>query len=587
MSKRESRSPRRIDWKAALDRVARRDLIPIFESLAEPNGSKSGNGTRKSAERQTLVTERLDSLEGVLNDFGVRLSRDQERVDARVSELEAERDTFKTLYELTTIIDAERDLHLLVEGVIDALLSLFGVKRILLVLNDDTGEMKFSFGKDNNQNLFPAPEEGLIKQMIDCCCGSGTPVHVVGYLDDEEDLSSRLSAYATPLSAHGRPLGCILLSVNGALTGIEHEHRELLGQIAVRVALAVERNRRYMNLKASREKLLEDLRAKFQFDEILGNSPEMTTLLKTAAEVARTDASLLIEGESGTGKELLARAVHLNSPRAEQPFVAINCAAIPENLLESELFGYERGAFTGADKRKLGKFEAAQGGTIFLDEIGEMPALLQVKLLRFLQSHEFERLGSTVTRHSDVRIISATNRELINLVSEGTFREDLYYRINVIKLQVPPLRRRRSDIEPLAESFVHKSAKKQGKKMKGLSPEAIACLSGYDFPGNIRELENIIERAVILSHDEWVTPTELPEFVIQASEAKRTPQAVAESYPDLKRRRVEALSEIDKAFVARLLERYKFNISQAATAAGMHRFELQRLIRKLKQSGRM
>jgi transcriptional regulator with GAF, ATPase, and Fis domain len=267
--------------------------------------------------------------------------------------------------------------------------------------------------------------------------------------------------------------------------------------------------------------------------------------------------------------------------------VPINCAAIPENLLESELFGYEKGAFTGADKRKIGKFEAAHGGSIFLDEIGEMPALLQVKLLRFLQSHEFVRLGSTVIRRADVRIISATNRDLLSLVSSGGFREDLYYRINVINLKVPPLRRRSSDIAPLAESFVQKFARKQGKSTVGLSPEAISYLSRYDFPGNIRELENIIERAVILARGNTVTPAELPESLLQATPQRPSACAVAESYPELKRLRSDAVSEVDRAFVARVLERHKFNISQAAQSSGMHRFELQRLIRKLKTQGRM
>jgi two-component system response regulator HydG len=585
MPKREHRSPRRVDWKAAFERMARRELIPVIESLSETNGSKNGNG--KAAESHSALDERLGSVESAITDFGTRLARDQERAESRVSDLESERDTFRTLYELSTIIDAERDLHLLVEGVVDALLSLFDVERILLVLIDEAGQVKFSLGKDQSKKRFPAPEDGLIRQSIDSCCGAHTPVHVVGYLEDDGDQTARLSIYAVPLLAHDRPLGCVILSLHDTLAGVDHEHRQLLGQIAVRLAQAIERNRRYMQLKASRAKLLEDLRGKFQFDEILGNSPEMTTLLKTAAEVAQTDAAVLVEGESGTGKELLARAIHHNSPRADQSFVPINCAAIPENLLESELFGYEKGAFTGADKRKIGKFEAADGGTIFLDEIGEMPSLLQVKLLRFLQSHEFERLGSTVTRYADVRIISATNRELIALVNEGAFREDLYYRVNVINLKVPPLRRRQSDIAPLAESFVQKSAKRQSKNIRGLSAEALACLSRYDFPGNIRELENIIERAVILSRGDLVTPGELPETLLQAGETRLTPLAVAESYPDLKRRRLDALNEVDRAFVARLLERHKFNISQAAQAAGMHRFELQRLLRKLKKNGRL
>jgi len=587
MPKRESRPLRRIDWKATLERMTRRELASVFELLSNNGSSKNGNGAQKAQDFRMLVEERLSAFESSLSDLAVKLSRDQERLDARTMELQAERDTYRTLYELSTIIDAERDLHLLVEGVIDALLALFEVERILLVLIDEAGTVKFSLGKDRSKKRFPAPGDGILKQTMDAACGSRTPIHVVGFLDDEDDEESRLNVYAVPLMAHDRPLGSVLLAQHTLENGFDPEHRELLNQIAERLALAVERNRRYMELKASREQLLEDLRGKFQFDEILGNSPEMTTLLKTVAEVAQTDAAVLIEGESGTGKELLARAIHLNSPRANHPFVPINCAAIPENLLESELFGYEKGAFTGADKRKIGKFEAADGGTIFLDEIGEMPAFLQVKLLRFLQSHEFERLGSTATRRADVRIISATNRELITLVNESLFREDLYYRVNVINLKVPPLRRRQSDIAPLAESFVRRTAKKQGKMIRGVSPEAFAYLSRYSFPGNIRELENIIERAVILARGEWVTPAELPESVLQAGEGPAVPATVAESYPELKRQRREALSEVERAFVARLLERHRFNISQAALAAGMHRFELQRLIRKLKKDGRL
>jgi len=587
MPKRESRAPRRTDWKAALERLARKELIPIFESIVELEAGKNGDGGGKPEARNGVVEERVGAIESVLGDFAVKLAREQERVESRLSELQSERDTFRTLYELSTIIDAERDLHLLAEGVIDALLALFEVEDILLVLIDEAGQVKFSMGKDQSKKRFPAPEEGVFRQTIEASCFSQTPVHVVGYLDSDERPGSKLSIYAVPLLAHDRALGCILLTMHNVETGFEGDHRGLLRQIAERLALAVERNRRYMELKASREKLLEDLRGKFQFDEILGNSPEMTTLLKTAAEVAQTDAAVLIEGESGTGKELLARAIHLNSPRADCPFVPINCAAIPENLLESELFGYEKGAFTGADKRKIGKFESADGGTIFLDEIGEMPAFLQVKLLRFLQSHEFERLGSTVSRRADVRIISATNRELNTLVAENNFREDLYYRINVINLKVPPLRRRRSDIAPLAESFVRRTAAKQGKKMSGVSPEALAYLSRYEFPGNIRELENVIERAVILCRGEWLTPAELPETLLKAGEPRRDSPLVPESYPDLKRLRNEAITEVDRAFVSRLLERHRFNISQAAQSAGMHRFELQRLIRKLKLNGRL
>jgi len=299
------------------------------------------------------------------------------------------------------------------------------------------------------------------------------------------------------------------------------------------------------------------------------------------ADIADTEATVLIEGESGTGKELLARAIHFNSSRSRKSFVPINCAAIPETLLESELFGYEKGAFTGATQRKLGKFEVANGGTIFLDEIGEMSPLLQVKILRFLQSHEFEPLGSNKVKRSDVRIISATNKDLFTLVKENRFREDLYYRINVINLKLPTLRERKLDIAPLAESFTRKYAKKSDKEIKGIEPEALNILSRYRFPGNIRELENIIERAVILAKGEWITKEDLPKNIFNGSGIDAGIK-IAQNYPELKSLRKKVVEEVEKKFLEDLLQRNQNNVSQAAKEAGMHRVELQRLLKKYK-----
>jgi transcriptional regulator with PAS, ATPase and Fis domain len=299
------------------------------------------------------------------------------------------------------------------------------------------------------------------------------------------------------------------------------------------------------------------------------------------ADIADTEATVLIEGESGTGKELLARAIHFNSSRSRKPFVPINCAAIPETLLESELFGYEKGAFTGATQRKLGKFEAANGGTIFLDEIGEMSPLLQVKILRFLQSHEFEPLGSNKVKRSDVRIISATNKDLFTLVKENRFREDLYYRINVINLKLPALRERKLDIAPLAESFAQKFTKKSDKEIKGIEPETLNILSRYRFPGNIRELENIIERAVILAKGEWITKDDLPKNIFDGS-GMDAGIKIAQNYPELKSLRKKVAEEVEKKFLEDLLQRNQNNVSQAAKDAGMHRVELQRLLKKYK-----
>jgi two-component system NtrC family response regulator len=236
----------------------------------------------------------------------------------------------------------------------------------------------------------------------------------------------------------------------------------------------------------------------------------METVLNTAGRVAQSRASVLVRGESGTGKELIARAVHFNSPRASQPFIAVNCAALNEHLLESELFGHEKGAFTGADRQRRGRFEAADGGTLFLDEVGDIPLNMQVKLLRVLQERSFERVGGTVPIQVDVRIIAATNRDLEAMIRTGTFREDLLYRLNVITLDIPPLRDRREDIAPLIQHFTDRFALENGRKGITYSREAWELLLHYHYPGNVRELENIVQRGVILARGDVITTDELP-----------------------------------------------------------------------------
>ncbi|MEI9976767.1 MAG: sigma 54-interacting transcriptional regulator [Ignavibacteriota bacterium] len=248
-----------------------------------------------------------------------------------------------------------------------------------------------------------------------------------------------------------------------------------------------------------------------QFEGIVGSSEVLSEIIGHIRTVAPTDSTVLIEGETGTGKELIARAIHRHSARRERAFVKMNCAAIPLGLLESELFGHERGAFTGAVTRRLGRFEAANGGTLFLDEIGDMPLEVQAKLLRVLQEHEFERLGSSSTQHVDVRIVAATNQDLARAVSQKEFRTDLYYRLNVFPISVPPLRRRMADIPLLVEHFVSVFAKRMNKQIEKIPKEAMDRLTRYSWPGNIRELQNVIERAVVVSAGEVLNLQPLPE----------------------------------------------------------------------------
>ena len=278
-----------------------------------------------------------------------------------------------------------------------------------------------------------------------------------------------------------------------------------LEQIELKVERALESRR----LSMENEYLREEQELRYNLDEIIGDSPKMGAVYRTVQTVAPTNSTVLILGESGTGKELVARAIHKNSLRKGKPFIKVNCAALAEGVLESELFGHERGAFTDAARQKPGRFEIASGGTLFLDEIAETSLATQVKLLRVLQEREFERVGGTKTIQVDVRLVTATNRDLPECINEGAFREDLYYRLNVVPIEMPPLRERREDIPPLVAHFLLKYNAETGKKIGQLHPDAMKLLSTYSWPGNVRELENAIERAVVLAQGDRVTPENL------------------------------------------------------------------------------
>ena len=287
-------------------------------------------------------------------------------------------------------------------------------------------------------------------------------------------------------------------------------------------------------LQAENVYLQEEIKLNHNFGEIIGRSPAMKKVLGKVEQVAATDATVLILGETGTGKELIARAIHNLSPRANRPLVKVNCAALPANLIESELFGHEKGAFTGATARKAGRFELADGGTIFLDEIGDLPLELQAKMLRVLQEGDFERIGGTKTLHVDVRVIAATNRDLEKLIEEKQFREDLYYRLNVFPLSLPPLRERPGDTALLVRHFIEKYSKKLGKEIDTMPQKVMAALQAYDWPGNVRELENIIERALILARGATLR---LDDLLIN-SRKSTTPTAPAGTLKDVERHHI-------------------------------------------------
>lgn len=319
--------------------------------------------------------------------------------------------------------------------------------------------------------------------------------------------------------------------------------------------------------------LRERLADRFDFSRIIGKSKPMKDLFETLAMIAPSDATVLLYGESGTGKEIVANALHENSPRARKPFIKVSCAALPETLLESELFGHERGAFTGAIGRKEGRFQLANGGTIFLDEVSEMSPTTQVKLLRVLQEREFEPLGSTKTIRVDIRIIAATNKNLEEEVKEGNFREDLFYRLNVVPIELPPLRRRKEDVPLLAKHFLNIYCEKTETPIKGFLPKTMDLMIRYDWPGNIRELENAIERAVLLCRGKYISPQDLPHPV-QGADGEDLSRVAVPSGMTLK--------EVEREVILQALEGAEGNRTQTARILGISRKTLQN---KLKEYG--
>ena len=335
------------------------------------------------------------------------------------------------------------------------------------------------------------------------------------------------------------------------------------------------------SLQLENSNLRAQLQSVLGFDTIVGCSTSLQQVLELVRKAARSEANILILGESGTGKELIARAIHANSPRAGQPFVPVDCASLPENLLESELFGHERGAFTGATASKQGLMEVANRGTLFLDELGELPLGLQAKLLRALQERQIRHVGGTRQIDIDVRVVSSTNRDLRALASSGKFREDLFYRINVIDIALPPLRERAGDIEFLARHFLRKYAGSGQVTVKGLEPEVMFAFEAYSWPGNVRELQNVIERVCALAERETVTLADLPQHLrLPALPQSTLPPADPTNKLTLKEAKEHWVGQLEAAYVADLVKREGGNVSEAARKAGVDRKTLRRLLDK-------
>ncbi len=345
------------------------------------------------------------------------------------------------------------------------------------------------------------------------------------------------------------------------------------------VIMVINRALEFRDIKRENVALKNQLKKKYKFENFIGDSPQMHKVFRIIEKVADTDSTVLILGESGTGKELVAKAIHYHSMRRDKPLIPVNCGAIPEDLLESELFGHEKGAFTNAIRTRIGRFEMSNGGTIFLDEIAEMSPHLQVKLLRILQEQEFERLGGTKTIKCDIRVIAATNKDLDKLIIENEFREDLYYRLRVIPIEIPPLRERRSDIPLLIHHFVDQMIKTRGKEIKGVSKDVIKAFMNYDWPGNVRELENIIERMVILTDANELTIQDVPDKILQ----KQSSEEIGPSMiPDDGFSLSNAINEYERLLIIRALEKADWVKNRAAKLLNMNRTTL---VEKIKKQG--
>lgn len=459
-------------------------------------------------------------------------------------QLARERDHLRVLVDVNSAIANHLDTHELFRSISTCLRSVLGAEGVGLALLNEAGELRryiadLPEGQQSDNALLPPdsqPAQTLVTRKPVVLSGEGMAAM-------PEEVTRPLSAHkiqkvcCLPLISRNRPLG-VLAMASAAPDAFPEEHVQLGCEVAGQIAIALDNALSYqkideLNRRLAQEKLyLEDeIRTQYRFEEIIGRSAALTSVLRKVETVAPSDSAVVIYGETGTGKELIARAIHDLSARRNSTFVKLNCAAIPTGLLESELFGHEKGAFTGAIARRVGRFELAHGGTLFLDEVGEIPLELQPKLLRVLQEQEFERLGSSRTLKVNVRVVSATNRDLLQMVRERKFRDDLYYRLNVFPLHLPPLRDRREDIPLLVRHFAAHCARRMRKQITTIPTATMEALVRYSWPGNVRELQNLVERAVIISTtDALEVPVEELRSVAAAVGASVTLQDAERSH---------------------------------------------------------
>jgi formate hydrogenlyase transcriptional activator len=531
-----------------------------------------------------------------------------ESAQAYQQQLARERDRLRVLLDINNVLVTNRELPELFRGIVSTLQRVIHHDYTSLALLDPISSLLKIYALD-----FPAkpgifsPETNVPRDASPAgrAITTGQPLLARGTELDaypsEIIATLRAAGLQTvcciPLITHGRTFGSLNLASN-RLDAFPPQDVELLQQVATQIAIAVENALAFKEIDVLKDKLAEEklyleeeIRSEFNFDEIIGESPALKRVLAQVELVASAATAVLILGETGTGKELIARAIHNHSPRRQRTFVKVNCAAIPGGLLESELFGHERGAFTGAIAQKIGRFELADRGTLFLDEVADLPLDLQPKLLRVLQEQEFERLGSSRSQRVDVRVVAATNADLAKLVADRSFRSDLYYRLNVFPIHVPALRERPEDLPLLVRYFVQKFSRRLNKNVQFIPAAAMDALTQYSWPGNIRELENLVERAVLLSPGRelrvplsQLDSATLPSSGAGANSSSGSPSFTSLTSPASATSSISTLEEADREHILRALRQTKWRIAGprgAAALLGMKRTTLQARMRKL------
>ena len=474
------------------------------------------------------------------------------------------------LLEIGKQVLAESDVRRVLTVALDGIVELCAADRGMILLFGPGGEEMFEEARGLGRQDIERPEFEVSRTLIEKVRGEGTAFWSPNVLADPGLAGRRsvmrlqiLSVICLPIRQGGEMFGLVYLD-NRRMTGVfTEETLAVVDSFADLISLAAYNALERRRLHDRVEDLSRELRGQYRFDAIVGQSPRILETLRLVSQVADSEATVLILGESGTGKELIARAIHYNSRRRGRPFVAVNCGALPAQLLDTELFGHVRGAYTGAVADSAGWFERAAGGTIFLDEIGEMSPGLQAKMLRILEVGEYARVGSTTVKTSDARVVAATNRDLAGMVREGKMREDLFYRLNVLEVPMPPLRERAGDVLLLARAFLERYNEKHGKSRE-LSAAAEELLQAHDYPGNVRELQNVIQRAVLLSRGPFIEPGDLP-----ASLGAALPRGKGGALQGFRAAKQRVVEEFERDYITRCLREAEGNISQAARAAGI------------------